>query len=170
MESKMAVLYSIRPEYSQKILNKEKTIELRKTKIKLDPPFKGYIYESIKGGVGTGQIVGEFICKKTDIIIYSDDITDNKYSEGYLIPKGCKAGIDMKDLLDYGKKDNLYGYEISNVKKYDTPLPLSKFIKACVNENLKCPYTKSCSKNYCKEIKYLMKAPQSFCYVRELEE
>lgn len=39
-----AVLISIRPKWVDKILNGEKTLEVRKTRPKLDTPFKCYIY------------------------------------------------------------------------------------------------------------------------------
>lgn len=39
-----AVMLSIRPKWVEKIANGEKTIEVRKTKPKLDTPFKCYIY------------------------------------------------------------------------------------------------------------------------------
>lgn len=39
-----AVLISIRPEWCQKIASGEKTIEVRKNRPKLAPPFKCYIY------------------------------------------------------------------------------------------------------------------------------
>lgn len=39
-----AVLLSIRPEWCVKILNGEKTVEIRKNRQKLKPPFKCYIY------------------------------------------------------------------------------------------------------------------------------
>ena len=39
-----AVLISIRPKWCEKIVNGEKTIEVRKTRPKLDTPFKCYIY------------------------------------------------------------------------------------------------------------------------------
>ena len=39
-----AVLISIRPEWCDKIASGRKTIEVRKTKPKLDTPFKCYIY------------------------------------------------------------------------------------------------------------------------------
>lgn len=41
---KKAVLISIRPEWCQKIASGEKTIEVRKNRPKLAPPFKCYIY------------------------------------------------------------------------------------------------------------------------------
>ena len=39
-----AVLISIRPEWVEKIARGEKTVEVRKTRPKLDTPFKCYIY------------------------------------------------------------------------------------------------------------------------------
>ena len=39
-----AVLISIRPKWCEKISSGEKTIEVRKTKPKLETPFKCYIY------------------------------------------------------------------------------------------------------------------------------
>ena len=39
-----AVLISIRPKWCEKIVNGEKTIEVRKTRPKLETPFKVYIY------------------------------------------------------------------------------------------------------------------------------
>lgn len=45
-----AVLLSIRPEWCEKILSGEKTVEIRKTRPKLEPPFKCYICERAGGG------------------------------------------------------------------------------------------------------------------------
>lgn len=39
-----AVLISIRPEWCEKIINGKKTVEVRKTRPKMDTPFKCYIY------------------------------------------------------------------------------------------------------------------------------
>ena len=39
-----AVLISIRPKWCEKIANGNKTIEVRKTRPKMDTPFKCYIY------------------------------------------------------------------------------------------------------------------------------
>lgn len=39
-----AVMLSIRPKWCEKIVSGEKTIEVRKTRPKLDTPFKCYIY------------------------------------------------------------------------------------------------------------------------------
>lgn len=43
-----AILISIRPKWVEKIANGEKTIEVRKTKRKLETPFKAYIYCTVE--------------------------------------------------------------------------------------------------------------------------
>lgn len=87
---KKAVLISIRPTWCQKIASGEKTIEVRKNRPKLAPPFKCYIYCTrekylafmqnqtstnlvacmdaetaipVGGFIGNGKIIGEFMCK-----------------------------------------------------------------------------------------------------------
>ena len=87
-----AVLISIRPKWCEKIINGEKTIEVRKTCPKMDTPFKCYIYctqstymlwilkerersfcpdkiadvfKAAKCGgayLGNGKVIGEFVC------------------------------------------------------------------------------------------------------------
>ena len=87
-----AILISIRPEWCRKIMDGQKTIEVRKTRPKMNPPFKCYIYctqsadmlwilkererslhpdkiadvfKAAKcGGAyrGNGKIIGEFVC------------------------------------------------------------------------------------------------------------
>lgn len=81
-----AVLISIRPEWCDRIATGEKTIEIRKNKPNIEPPFKCYIYETkafnrkkiivdLDGELpttyarGRGKVIGEFIC---DCIEYMD--------------------------------------------------------------------------------------------------
>ena len=74
-----AVMISIQPKWVEKIANGEKTIEVRKSRPKIDTPFKCYIYctigNGVKGdylvqsGIQCGKVVGEFICDK--IVKYS---------------------------------------------------------------------------------------------------
>lgn len=90
-----AVLISIRPEWVKKILTGEKTLEVRKTRPKLETPFKVYIYctsgrpdlnipisperlmqdyldtgsmQSLNCPLGNGKVIGEFVCEKIDVI------------------------------------------------------------------------------------------------------
>lgn len=44
-----AVLISIRPKWCEKIVNGEKTVEVRKTRPQMVPPFKCYIYCTLQG-------------------------------------------------------------------------------------------------------------------------
>lgn len=84
-----AVMLSIRPKWCEKIVNGNKTIEVRKTRPKMNTPFKCYIYCTkdkhlafmqnrfgtkliacmdaetaipVGGAVGNGKVIGEFIC------------------------------------------------------------------------------------------------------------
>ena len=80
-----SVLISIQPKWCELIASGKKTIEVRKTRPKIQTPFKCYIYESRNGGHrckhckekddcyyyapknvgcynGRGRIIGEFVC------------------------------------------------------------------------------------------------------------
>lgn len=113
-----AVLISIRPKWCEKIISGEKTIEVRKTRPKMDTPFKCYIYctqsadmlwilkererslhpdkiadvfKAAKcGGVyrGNGKIIGEFVC---------DDIFERIVRVGAICdpPKYCICDWNM---------------------------------------------------------------------------
>ena len=86
-----AVLISIRPMWAQKIMTGQKTIEVRKTRPKMDTPFKCYIYctagrpdpniqisnyrlmrdyletgsmKSMNCPLGNGMVIGEFTCNR----------------------------------------------------------------------------------------------------------
>lgn len=67
-----AILMSIQPKWCEKIVNGEKTIEVRKTRPKLEPPFKCYIYCTKGKEVlitnklvsWTKEVIGEFVPDK----------------------------------------------------------------------------------------------------------
>ena len=75
-----AVMISIRPKWCEKIASGEKTIEVRKTRPKLDTPFKCYIYRTkgtvphiingkwVQMEVG-GTVIGEFTCSKIELVV-----------------------------------------------------------------------------------------------------
>lgn len=85
-----AVLISIRPEWCAKIASGEKKIEVRKSRPKLPPPFKVYIYctkdtkkqfwtgprysyvddhsHNAFDKCGNGKVIGEFVCDRIDKI------------------------------------------------------------------------------------------------------
>lgn len=86
-----AVLISVRPKWCEKIVNGNKTIEVRKTRPKMNTPFKCYIYCTLQGcneffRVDLGRdvakwnrgkwadrkskVVGEFTCDRIDWITH----------------------------------------------------------------------------------------------------
>lgn len=150
-----AVLISIRPEWCQKIMAGRKTIEVRKTRPKMNPPFKCYIYKC-----GNGKVVGEFLC---DQII--EDRTYGHNEEFYRA-----ACMSAYDAAAYAMQSPMYGWHISNLKIYDTPKELIEFhtwkkCKSCNKsgyESTACIYDENCIIPAA-----ITKAPQSWCYVEE---
>ena len=127
-----AVMLSIRPKWVEKIANGEKTIEVRKTRPKLQTPFKCYIYctqpkyphedfiltdypkPQFYGG---GKVIGEFTCDQ--FWIGTPHNTN---------PLFCMAAcMDGFDTEKYAKGKTLYGWHISDLRIYDTPKELSEF-------------------------------------------
>lgn len=180
-----AVMLSIRPKWVQKIANGEKTIEVRKTRPKLDTPFKCYIYCTLQGcneffrvDLGgdvakwnrgkwadrKGKVIGEFTCDRIDRLAPANepygiyDIDDD-----YVLQTCLENGA----LWDYGHGTPLYGWHISDLRIYDTPKELSEFKTLCrVDADCcACPYY-----NYTKmecDGRVIGRAPQSWCYVEE---
>ena len=114
-----AVLISIRPMWSQKIMSGQKTVEVRKTRPKMNPPFKCYIYKC-----GNGKVIGEFLC---DEII--EDRTYGHNEEFYRA-----ACMSAYDAAAYAMQSPMYGWHISNLKIYDHPREMSSFRGACKND------------------------------------
>lgn len=165
------VLISIRPKWVEKIANGEKTIEVRKTRPKLTPPFKAYIYCSqgtdarrLRGSWGT--VIGEFTCTKLDWITrvgFSGCLMPSKYSicshnnMGVLpIDDFLRAArLTYLELAAYLDGGNGYGWHISNLKIYDHGRVLGNFARPGVFGNGFKPTA-------------LERPPQSWCYVEEL--
>ena len=118
-----AVMLSIRPKWVEKIANGEKTIEVRKTKPKLEAPFKCYIYCTLPKYphedfiatdyprpqfYGGGKVIGEFTCDR--IYKIDKDSTDFLFKAGGLsvykqaAEEKCGLCVAMTD-------DELHGYE-----------------------------------------------------------
>lgn len=187
-----AVLISIRPVWVEKILSGEKTLEIRKTRPKLETPFKVYIYctagnlnYKVNGGMvcnvsGGKLVVGEFVCDKIDVIqrrgipanfdycylSLNEWGNDDIETEIRDIMGSC---IPKERLNSYaGKTPVLYAWHISDLKVYDTPKPLSAFKGLCKIEVgcWECSYY-----NYTKmecDGRTIKRPPQSWCYVEEL--
>ena len=107
-----AVLISINPTWCEKIVSGEKTIEVRKTRPKMNPPFKCYIYKC-----GNGKIIGEFLC---DQII--EDRTYGHNEEFYRA-----ACMSAYDAAAYAMQSPMYGWHISDLRVYDHQRDLWEF-------------------------------------------
>lgn len=160
------VLISIKPKWCELIASGEKTIEVRKTKPKLKPPFKCYIYctkstqsdqlwvlneNERKENFGLSAVCGNLnatagIHRGNGKVIgefVCDIIEPIAYTiDGYADIIDCKYScMSPSDFLKYGKGGVLYGWHISDLKIYDEPQELSEF--------------------------GLTRSPQSWCYVEE---
>jgi predicted transcriptional regulator len=129
-----AVMLSIRPKWCEKIIIGEKTIEVRKTRPKLETPFMCYIYctsgrpdlnipisperlmqdyldtgsmKSLNCPLGNGKVIGEFTCER--IYKIDKDSTDFLFkAEGLSVYK--QAAEEKCGLRVAMTDDELHGY------------------------------------------------------------
>lgn len=148
-----AVLISIQPKWCELIANGKKTVEVRKTRPKMETPFKCYIYKTKKRilrdvtrkgqedwfGIADktiiiscpdldgGKVIGEFVCDR----VY--DITPiQPFPFGgaldYAFQFGFeKTALTVKEFKDYLDGNSGYGWHISELKIYDKPKELEEF-------------------------------------------
>ena len=152
MPNNKAVLLNIRPEWCEKILSGEKTVEIRKTRPKLEPPFKCYIYCTLAGSDSLfmdvlnrdvaawnrgewpekkGRVIGEFICDDIrrigpEYCIVKEDI-ETAIAGSCLSIKQVKEYAGWDTGMNYADMKDLYGWHISDLKIYDQPRELQAF-------------------------------------------
>lgn len=163
-----AVLISIRPKWCEKIASGEKKIEVRKSRPKLTPPFKVYIYctkdakkqfwtgpkysyvddrsHNAFDKCGSGKVIGEFLCNQ----IIED------YTFGHDERFYGAAGMSACDAAAYALQSPMYGWNISNLKIYDVPRELASLTGQRATRFGAAPYV-------------IKRAPQSWCYVEETD-
>ena len=148
-----AIMISIQPQWVEKILNGEKTIEIRKTMPKCELPCKVYIYctknekqyfsnvkccESLlMDSNSLGKVVAEFTFNKVKEYgyVYSPALL----MQGYYTKRGkeldyskcCLKLHEIEKYADDGKilPKPIYAWYIDNLKIYDKPKELSVFKK-----------------------------------------
>ena len=168
-----AIMMSIRPQYVAKILNKEKTIEIRK---KFPKDYVGWVYiyctksgevfknsdnhysayknrskRIYKGRLSNCAVVARFWCDKVvEFYDFDDDLCK-------------KACLDRGEMLDYLGNKNGTAIHISDLEIFDKPKEISEFrhfVKywKCIDE----PYSHyACVE----ELVSLEKAPQSYMFI-----
>lgn len=183
-----SVLIAIQPKWCELIASGKKTVEVRKTKPKLDPPFKCYIYctkdptfaeKTLRGfaddgkaiyyKANKGKVIGEFVCDE----IFPIRVFENGCIQDYMCHYMERSLVPYDDIAAYiGKDKTGYGWHISDLEIYDMPKELGEFAKLdkCpYNNKGKCIYAHHCYRagqtNLCGG--YVEKPPQSWCYVEE---
>lgn len=177
---KISILLPVRPEWLVKILNGEKTIDIRKTMPKCRLPIDVYlycckskkklffdkVYNKYMYGEDTpkdrfnslnGKVVAKFTLNKVDDLSrYAYNFKDNFFYE--ILNKAC---VNTNYLQKYTKnRPILFAWYIDNLQIFDTPKELKDF------------YVEDKAYNNCfgwivdeneKRVP-LKKAPQSWCY------
>jgi predicted transcriptional regulator len=130
-----SVLISTRPEWCELIASGKKTVEIRKTKPKLETPFKAYIYCTIGDGakgdilpqsrVTCGKVIGEFVCDRIEEIGFSPEMHGQYICRDQsFIEQSC---VPFDEMFDYLDEEYGYGWHISDLVIYDHPKELSEF-------------------------------------------
>lgn len=142
-----AVLISISPEWCELIMRRKKILEIRKSRPKLETPFKCYIYctKAPKGWLRVDKmiqldtkVIGEFVCDKVTAfsVFENGSVQDFNYNK---LKNSCLSYGEISRYIGINKVG--YSWHISDLKIYDIPKELSEF--------------------------KVTRPPQSWCYVEE---
>ena len=177
-----AVLISIKPEWCELIASGKKTVEVRKSKPKLETPFKCYIYEtksknyySVFHENTIGKIIGEFVCDNATAF----RVFENGTVQGFFFKKLEKSCLTHNEIARYiGKNRVGYSWHISNLIIYDKPREINEFSKPCIREDefdggtycdcLHCDLAGDSDDGVVACNRKLTRPPQSWCYVEEV--
>lgn len=155
-----AIMMSVRPKWCEKICRGEKTIEVRKTRPKLDAPFKCYIYCTQSGvALGAwgkhGKVVGEFTCDRT-YELETRSPGGSYYVKGEDQPTtndvARQSCLTLKEMHEYLQSATGYGWHISDLVIYDEPKKIDDFTGLRETKFGLEPVT-------------IKRPPQSWCYV-----
>lgn len=182
-----SVLISIQPKWCEFIASGKKTVEVRKTRPKLETPFKVYIYctksrnEALwkyqgeyyydtqfpneRPNKANGKVIGEFVCDEIIRINYS---CGSYRCEGFnrrendRIASGSQ--LSLYDMRNYLSCNGGYAWHITDLVVYDKPKELSEFVKPCNHENdcFTCDRYDYIGHRCYNEF---TRPPQSWCYV-----
>lgn len=156
-----SVLLSIQPQWCELIASGKKMIEVRKTRPKIETPFKCYIYCSkgktflyknpnngelfldsnggYRGGdyedrFLTGKVIGSFVCdKKYNIFRWGIGVAVTNEKNEIMPADILRKGSCLSDdeICDYVGNGEAYGWHITEPKLFDKPKELSEFGTVC---------------------------------------
>ena len=161
------VITSVSPKECELIASGRQTMLVRKTRPKIETPFKCYIYmtatkercrlweyitayQNSKGEIlnGSQKVIGSFVC---DMV---EEYTFSGYNARYRINDVdlAKTCLNHPELIAYGKGKDLYGLHITEPKLFDKPRELGEFLTPSGTGGVWGNH-------------YLSRPPQSWCYV-----
>lgn len=187
-----AILLAVKPNQLVKILNGEKTIEVRKSKLPLNIPV--YLYCSkdkhlvlivgngesklfyadnpntaiVCGGeLANGKVIAKCVFSEVEEYEYLPKVINGNLNDlefTYLISNEdlSKMCLSLEDLEVYGNAMSLYGHTISNLEIFGIPKSLGEFGALDKAETKRY-------NGFCKVYKPITKAPKSWCYVEEFK-
>ena len=150
-----SVLISIQPKWCELIANGKKTIEVRKTKPKLKPPFKCYIYctkstqsdqlwvisknerkENFGLSVVCGNLNATWGIHRGNGNVIGEFVCDKietlpsntVFNAPALYSQSC---LTREEFFEYAADNTVYFWHISDLKIYDKPRDLSEFGAIC---------------------------------------
>ena len=172
-----SILISIKPKWCELIANGKKTIEVRKTRPKCDTPFKCYIYctkdksilfwtgkryayaddrsHNLFDVCGNGKVIGEFVCRNMTCMQADIDSQGEKhlYNTVFIENRMCLTDEELFNYIYDGKRNIGWAWSISDLVIYDKPKSIKEFYHYGVKRGAK-----------------VTRPPQSWCYVKEVEE
>lgn len=155
-----AVLISIQPKWCELIASGKKTVEVRKTKPKIETPFKCYIYctkgehlwktkdrvfldgkynrliDDLPDYLLDGKVIGEFVCDGIGTTSWLKSPDHLSWVDGY-DEESC---LTNRELYEYSKGDLFYEWHISDLVIYDEPKELSEFFTALSDKDIRCEH------------------------------
>ena len=171
-----AVMISIQPKWCELIASGKKTIEVRKTRPKLEAPFKCYIYcTKPKGkydwglcrdnlGIGlfsgcnyeyakkyemdilSGMVIGEFVCDAIYAVLAHPSIFAGH--ELFFAEAIKDACLTEDEVSRYSGGKDVCGWHISDLVIYDKPKELSEFRIPCKEWDKDSPKCGRCEYYY----------------------
>jgi predicted transcriptional regulator len=193
-----AIMISVKPKWVEKILNGEKTIEIRKTMPKCELPCKVYIYETKDkiligehferskskenlcfGGkakyitkkdyyFGKGKVVAEFTLNKVEEFNVGSLRSDDIEKLACLSHKEMIDYFYKSEELDGNHSKQGYAWHIDDLIIYNKPKELSEFDRPEIDLA-----SEDCRYGVtCPMYKHkkIKRPPQSWCYVEEIGE
>ena len=191
-----SVLLSIRPEWCNLIIRGQKTLEVRKTRPKLETPFRVYVYCTLAASKEfklddrnwdvsaknrgdwakkRGRVIGEFTCNDIDRITPLTSSIPGNLEErilgSCLTPQQVEAYAGWKGWMRLADCHDAYCWHISNLKIYEKPVRIKDFwaIQPCTHRGDCCTCRRwDAEKLICRgEAFGIERPPQSWYYVED---